>query len=239
MVEGSGNSTLVKIDPNGKVVADRFALNTTGYNGINDLTPGDINIDLSSDQCTIYYTYKHANTPDNAFNNIKRYNVCSHTQLPDFANSRGPGLPQEEVIQSSGSLRLLPSGGLLLANGGGIILSFDSTGKIIQTYDIPTRVINNDPRIQTSGSATESLSLNLGGKSFWTNAGGYIYQIDLATGRVLQVLPVSSDNLDSLEGRLAIAGEVRAPTTPSTNGTLPEPTAEVSNQTLTNIQMNQ
>jgi len=58
-------------------------------------------IDLSSDQCTIFYTSEGTH--------IKRFDVCNNSQLPDFNSTPLAG-------SNSYALRLLPGAGLLLAD---------------------------------------------------------------------------------------------------------------------------
>src|SRR6266571_6169848 len=88
-------------------------------------------IDLAADQCTLLYT--------SAGTTIKRFDVCTNTQLADFASGlHGPAF----------ALRILPIFDVLVANTVDIH-RLDSTGAIVQTYDVPGEdswsALNLDP----------------------------------------------------------------------------------------------
>src|SRR5207245_7052138 len=78
-------------------------------------------IDLAADGFTLFYT---AWGP-----NVKRFNVCTQTQLPDFNLAPMPG---GEAI----GLRLLPDGGVLVSSGA-VIARLDASGALVQTYRLP------------------------------------------------------------------------------------------------------
>src|SRR2546422_7927654 len=100
----SGTGDILKFDSAGNLV-DSFAVEVG--NGIND-------IDLASDQCTLYYS-------DNF--TVKRYDVCTQTQLPNFSGG------------GDYSVRILPDGRVLAVDGD--IHLFNASGSLIKTYDIP------------------------------------------------------------------------------------------------------
>ena len=114
-------------------------------------------IDLAADQCTMFYTSEGFQ--------IKRFNVCTNTQLPDFAT-----LPNRPAY----ALRILPDGGVLVADTVNI-LRLDAAGNVIQTYNAP--------------GETDWFALNLDpdGTSFWSAsfATSNVYKFDIATGNVL------------------------------------------------------
>src|SRR3989454_8080797 len=78
-------------------------------------------IDLAADGCTLFYTSWGPN--------VKRFNVCTQTQLPDFNLAPMPG---GEAI----GLRLLPDGGVLVSSGA-VIARLDASGALVQTYSLP------------------------------------------------------------------------------------------------------
>src|SRR2546423_1113203 len=96
---------------------------------------------------------------------LRRYDVCTHTQLPDFAMLSGRTLY---------ALRLLPpgdgSGGLLVA-AASTVLRLDSAGNIVQSYDLPAI------------DQWFALSLDPNGRSFWSaDLGRSFARFDIATG---------------------------------------------------------
>jgi len=121
--------------------------------------------DLASDQCTLYYTSEGTS--------IKRFDICKGLQLADFVTNL-PGV-------SAYALRILPSGGFLVADTL-TVERLDANGNIIQSYSTP--------------GATEFYALDLDpdGTSFWT--GDYstldAYKFDISTGKLLLTLPVTS-----------------------------------------------
>ncbi len=128
-----------------------------------DVTPenrGSDWLDLASDQCTLYYTSEGTL--------VKRFNVCTNTQLSDFAS----GLPGSDAYE----MRLLPDGGALVADTSSIV-RLDSSGAIVQSYNVP--------------DVTHfwfSLNLNNDGTSFWAGDPftGDVVRFDIATGAVVQ-----------------------------------------------------
>jgi hypothetical protein len=113
-------------------------------------------LDLASDQCTLHYTSEGTA--------VKAFNVCTNTQLADFAT----GLPAPCYAH-----RILPDGGELVACESEVV-RLDSTGSVVQTY-------NPEP-----GGVLFALNLDPDGTSFWTAGyfSGTIYRINIATGEV-------------------------------------------------------
>jgi hypothetical protein len=100
-------------------------------------------IDLAADGCTLYYTSEGTS--------VKEFNVCTNTQLSDFAT----GLPGSDAY----AIKLLPDGGALVADTGSIV-RLNSAGAVIHQY-----------ATGEAGIGWFSLALNPGGTSFW--AGDY------------------------------------------------------------------
>jgi outer membrane protein assembly factor BamB len=120
---------------------------------------GSFWIDLASDRCRLFYT---------SFGpNVKRYDLCTRTQLPDFNVAPLPG----GIAQD---LRVLPDGGVLVSSGQ-VIVRLDASGAVRQTYEIPGE-----------GALWAGLDL-VGDGTFW--AGNYfssnVYRFDLASGAAL------------------------------------------------------
>lgn len=113
-------------------------------------------MDLAADGCTMFYT--------SVSPNVKRYDVCTSTQLADFNAAPLPGgLAQD--------LRVLPDGGVIVSSGQ-VIARLDNTGVLTQTYEVP-------------GEGALWAGLDLAGDgTFW--AGNYfssnVHKFDLADG---------------------------------------------------------
>jgi Prealbumin-like fold domain len=136
-------------------------------------------IDLAADQCTLFYTSEGVL--------IKRFNVCTNTQLANFAT-----LPSGSAY----ALRIRPNGEVIVA-ATSHAYRLSSTGTLLKTYTVP--------------GSTQLFGMNLDpdGTSFWTGdlSGGDINRIDIASGTVLKKF--NSSPLTALGG-LAVVGELRA-----------------------------
>jgi hypothetical protein len=123
---------------------------------------GSASIDLARDQCTLFYT--------TGGRLVKRFDVCTNTQLSDFAALQGDGVTL--------AFRLLPpgdgTGGLLVADKSNI-KHLNEKGIVVQIYD----VLGEDFWI--------SLNLDPDGKSFWSGDyfTGNFYHFDIGSGDVL------------------------------------------------------
>ena len=78
-------------------------------------------MDLAPDNCTMFYT--------SVGPNVKRFDMCTATQLPDFNAGALPGAFTHD-------LRVLPDGGVLVANAD-VIARLDQYGALIRTYAVP------------------------------------------------------------------------------------------------------
>jgi len=145
-------------------------------------------IDLAQDQCTMRYT-----TEDQT---IRRFDVCTNTQLANFAS----GLPGGVCFAH----RILPDGGSLVACQDRVT-RLDNTGAVSQTY-----LASGFTPVDTFLFA---LNLDPDGTSFWTGGigTGNIYRIDIASGNQIGgfTVPIFS----SMAG-LAIIGEIQVATCP-------------------------
>jgi uncharacterized repeat protein (TIGR01451 family) len=124
---------------------------------------GSSHILLGSDQCTMYYT---SEGPD-----VKRFNVCTKTQMPDFNTA-----PLPDGIEGAQQFALLPGDGLLVANFS-VIARLDASGNLVRTYDAP-----GDTHCWLG------MSLDPDGLSFWASnwCGSFATRFDLATGKVIE-----------------------------------------------------
>lgn len=145
-------------------------------------------IDLGADQTTMFYTSEGRQ--------IKRFNVGTNTQLSDFATVSGTG--------TLFALRLLSDGGLLVADTYEI-KRLDSSGNVVQTYDV------------SGENSWFALNLDGNGTSFWSAnyATANFYEFDIATGAVLSTKNTGTGN-NTVFG-LAVAGEI------TQGGKVPEP----------------
>ncbi|MBI4169199.1 MAG: hypothetical protein HY510_04600 [Acidobacteria bacterium] len=120
---------------------------------------GSARIDLAADGCTLFYTSQGPN--------VKRYDLCSRRQLPDFNVAPVPG-------GYTGSLRILPDGGLIVATASDVT-RLDSAGRAVRTYDLA-----DEPDLW--------IGLDLAGDgTFWAaNYGSSdVCRFDLSTGALL------------------------------------------------------
>jgi hypothetical protein len=165
----NGNGTILEFDATGNPISQfTVAAERRGADWI----------DLASDQCTIYYTSEGIS--------IKRYDVCTNQQLPDFATDLPGGIAY--------ALRLLPGGGLLVADAQQT-LRLDNTGKIVQAYDAP----NQDSWF--------ALNLDPDGTSFWSadQKTRDVFKFNIDTGN--QILTFNAGDVNGIDG-LAIVGEI-------------------------------
>ena len=116
---------------------------------------------------------------------IKQYNVCTKTQLPDFATGlNGPCYAH----------RIRPDGEELVACTSQIY-RLNSSGGVIQTYHL-------------SGTTfLFALNLDPDNKSFWTADyySGMIFRVDIATGNIIKQF--NATVFQTLAG-LSVAGEI-------------------------------
>jgi outer membrane protein assembly factor BamB len=177
--QADGTGDILKFDASGAVL-DSF--------DVAGEARGSDWIDLAADQCTIFYT------SEGAF--VKRFDVCSYTQLADFNTVALPTSP-------CFALRILRNGGVLVACSDAVH-RLDATGTLVRSYPKSTLVAPD----LTIGEPSFLFPLNLDpdGVSFWT--GGYfsgnIYRINIATGA--QVIAFNAPPFFSMGG-LAIFGE--------------------------------
>jgi hypothetical protein len=179
--EGGGAGDILKYAADGTLLAR--------YDVAVELSGADA-IDLAADQCTMFYTSAGAS--------LKRFDVCTNQQLPDFATDLGYCF----------EFRLLPDGGALLPCYTSVV-RLDASGAVVSTYyDEAYGVI--------------SVALSADGGSFWTATQGFpseVLHFNLASGARLTPLELPESPMELLS--LAVFGEPRAALTSGT----PAPTA--------------
>ena len=104
---------------------------------------GRMHIVLDPNQCTMYYT---SEGPD-----VKQFNVCSNTQMPDFNVA-----PLPDPVDGGQQFSLLPGGGMLVADFS-VIASLDASGNLVRTYDA------------SASHCWLGMALDLDGTSFWAS----------------------------------------------------------------------
>jgi hypothetical protein len=145
-------------------------------------------IDLAADQKTLFYTSEHFT--------IKRFDVSTNTQLPDFAVL---------TDRPAFALRLLADGGLLVADSVNI-KRLNAAGVVIQTYDVASPTHNS----------WFALNLDPNGTSFWSGdfSTGQLHKFNINSGALEQTISTGSTSLFGV----TVFGEVTAAA-----GELPEP----------------
>jgi len=136
-------------------------------------------IDLAADQCTLFYTSEA--------DHIKRFNVCTNTQLPDFATlPASPGY----------ALRIRPNQEVMVA-ATSAVYRFSPTGTLLNTYTFP------------GTSLLFALNLDPDLSSFWTGdvLTGKVFKVDINSGSTLTSF---GTNPAPVLGGLAVFGEVTA-----------------------------
>jgi len=160
----------------------RFNTSGTQLNQYNVVTGprGSDWVDLGADQSTLFYTSEGGL--------VRRYNLATSTQLPDFANVGG----------TSYAIRLLPTSGMLVAHTSNV-LRLDSSGNVVQTYTI------------AGGTSLFALNLDPDATTFWTgniDSTGRIFRVNIATGAVVNAFnTVAGTGGQDLAG-IAVFGEI-------------------------------
>jgi hypothetical protein len=135
-------------------------------------------IDLAADQCTMYYTSEGTT--------IKRFDVCTNTQLTDFASG---------LHGAAFALRILADGGVLVADSSDIH-RLNSAGAIVQTYDAP------------GADSWFALNLDSNGTSFWSGDinTASVYRFNINTG-VIEAGPINTGTGGSTLFGICLLGE--------------------------------
>jgi DNA-binding beta-propeller fold protein YncE len=148
-------------------------------------------MDLTADQSTMYVTDEGTS--------VKRFDLASGAYLSDFATGLGG---------NAFALRILGSGGVLLANGTNVV-RLDASGNVVQTYI-------------SGGGQWFSLNLDPNATSFWSaTTGGLVKKFDIAAGTELASWSAGTDAWGvSVFGEITEGG-------PPPPGVVPEPVSMV------------
>ena len=183
----ASSSQIAEFNPAGTLVANHtVAIGPRGTDWI----------DLAADQCTMRYTSEGSA--------IKQFNVCTNTQLADFATAglSGPCYAH----------RIRPNGEELVACTTNVY-RVNSSGAVIQTYAAGTS-------LSPPSGFLFALNLDPDGTTFWTGdlTNGQIYRVNIATGA--QVTSFNAGILGASMAGLAVVGEivVSLPTATPTGG---------------------
>jgi hypothetical protein len=148
----SGN--ILKFDPLGNLLA-RYDVAIENR--------GSSHIILDPNQCTMYYTSEGPN--------VKRFNVCTNSQMPDFNTASLP-----DAGNGAQQFSRLPDGGMLVANFS-VIARLDAAGNLVGTYDAP-----GDTHCWLG------MSLDPDGTSFWASnwCSSFATRFNMTTGTVIE-----------------------------------------------------
>ncbi len=158
-------------------------------------------IDLSSDECTFYYTTESTD--------ILTYNMCTHTQGPNFNVDPLPDADPVTADQPNDrayGLKILENNDVLVADTNDVVL-LDPHGNVLTTYPC-----SGLPGCQ---GGLFAMAIDPSGTSFWTGdeISGYVWQVNIDTGQVMQTI---NTNAGLLYG-LSVDNEINVATpTPST-----------------------
>lgn len=181
----AGGTLLLKFSPSGTLLTT-FSPATESV-GVPYIV-GPISIELASDQCTLFYTTEGVS--------VERFNVCTNTQLPAFNTAPLPA----GFCCGAEDHRLLPLGGMLVADSMGVV-RLDASGAQIQTYTLPGTV------------RVYGLTLDPDGTSFWTSDfyTGEVFKLDIATGSIIKQWSAAGAAKFSLAGGLSVKLTVLTP----------------------------
>ena len=156
-------------------------------------------IDMSGDQCTIYYTSESSH--------IRKYNTCTLTQLADFCTA----CPSASALTG---MRLRANGEVFAADFFSQVRHYNSSAGLINSY--------------TDAGLSEPFAVNLDpdGTTLWTAAygTGQVFRFNIATGA--KVIDWNAGLIGSAASGLAVFGEIVVGLpTPTPQGATPTPTA--------------
>ena len=176
LFDASGNAYVGQADGTGDVLKFGPSGNFVTSFDVATEDRGSDHIALAPDGCMLFYTSEGTS--------VKRFNVCTNTQLTDFAI---------ELPDTAFAVKLLPGGGALVADSSSI-KRLDALGTIVQQYGSP------------ASGAWFSLALDPGGTSFWAgdSVSGDVKQFDLTSGAVLASFNTGVSQPEAADG-LAVA----------------------------------
>ena len=184
-----GTPYIAEFNPAGQRVANIGPVSTAEL--------GDDWIDLSGDQCTVLYTTES--------DQIYRYDKCTNTQLPALNQAPLPGSNAYQV-------KIMANQDVLVADTDSVLM-LDPSGNIINTYSCAS--------LPGCAGGIFNVAIDPNGTSFWTDDfyTGLIWQVDMATGTVMQTIGTGATYLSGLSvdyGYTAAATETAPSAPPST-----------------------
>lgn len=162
--DAAGNAYVGQADCTGNVLQFAASGDLVAAYSVAPENRGSFWIDLAPDNCTLFYTSWGPN--------VKRFNVCTNTQLADFNQVPLPG-------GETHGLRILPDGGVLVSSGA-VIARLDAAGALVQTYTLPTGEAQYWAGLDLVGDGTFWAANYYA--SLWFDAN--VYRFDLATGAI-------------------------------------------------------
>jgi hypothetical protein len=190
--DAAGNAYVGQADGSGQIL--KFGPTGSLLNSYSPVTEdrGTDWIDLESNGCTMQYTSEGTS--------IKQFDVCTNTQLPDFAT----GLPGGTAFAH----RILPDGTVIVADSSAA-LRLNASGAVITTYTPAESV-----------SLLFAMNLDPDGKSFWTAdiGSGEVFHFDIATGAELGTFSPGHEVAGiSVRGEITAVPKIELTPTSATN----------------------
>ena len=152
------NGTLIKYDTDLNIL-DTFTLATTSNH---EMYEPIYHLDFAPDQCTLFYT--------GVGNVVRRFNVCTNQQLPDFST-----LPDQV-----GGVRVLYDGSVLVGSTN-YIYRLDEHGTIFQLYSA------------AGVDDWNSIVLSPDSTSFWAGGDASIYRFSIESGDQLTSFSIGAE----------------------------------------------
>ena len=152
-----------------------------GYLSPATVETGFQGMDLASDQCSLHYM---------SGGMIKRFDVCTNSQLSDFANAANIGGSNTKCSD----LRMRKNGELLVACSARVI-RLNTSGQLIRAYEASYYQLD---RSQTAPLV--AVSLDPDGTSFWAATSQYgllpgrVIKIDIASGQLKTFFELTTFN---------------------------------------------
>ena len=162
-LDNSGNTYVGHADCSAQIFKFDSSGNRLAQYNVGVENRGSYHIGLDPNQCTMYYT---SNGP-----NVKRFNVCSNTQMSNFNSA-----PLPDPIGGAQEFSLLPGGGMLVANFG-VIARLNASGNLVATY-----------KTLAGNQCWLGSELDPDGTSFWASnwCGSSVTRFDIATSNVIE-----------------------------------------------------
>ena len=160
--DGSGNAYVGHADCSTQVLKFDSSGNPLTQFSVAAENRGSEHVVLDPNQCTMYYTSEGAD--------VKQFNVCSNTQMPNFNSA-----PLPDAVEGGQQFSPLPGGGILVADFS-VIAMLDASGNLVRTYGA------------SSGHCWLGMALDPDGASFWATdwCASSATRFDMATGNVIE-----------------------------------------------------